>query len=202
MAMMIINPMDGLERQIHSKQMMDMALGNIVPSNLVHIEGMYKHGSLKKLVRFGVHKSIPFFIAATNEGYFIGGIGLTNENYNVVHKIKNDPGLIITFDLDTCPVELYDRLNNISNIIKWVGTSNNHYNFVPSLDMIDTYFPDNCDMGLYAKLIYDKQQRTNNPTYAELHKSEYTPDESETEKMLYRFIDNIDKVKNMEVSNE
>ena len=198
MSINTIKPLNGLEKLVYPEQAKDMIFGDVTPSNLVHVHGLYKHASLKKLVRFGVHRSIPFFVAATNEGYFIGGIGLTKENYIVANKINNEPSIFITFDLDICPVELYDRLNNIPNIVRWVGTDNNHHSYIPSIDIIDKYFPDNCHMGLYAKLIYEKQRRENSPiSYAD-----YTPDESETEQMLYRFIDNINKAKHMEVSNE
>lgn len=151
---------------------------------------MSKYNMISKLIRYGVHKSTPFIITVTSEGYLCGYIGISSNDRKLLNQtypnIELDNDIPeITYDTEVSPVVSGFKHNK--PVEHWLGFDNNHYNQKPSVDVIKKYFPlfgDNID---YLAFIARKASNMGpNAVFVT---------EDETEKLCFRLIENIVRIK-------
>lgn len=150
---------------------------------------MVKKEFVRKLVRFGVHKSIPFAVVVTSEGYLCGYIGISSNDRKLMDStypnIELDDDIPeITYDSKSRPVK--DIYHN-KIIEHWLGFDNSHIGQKPSVDVIKKYFPW-LDNDIEYLAIIARKASNMGP-----HAVFITEDE--TEKLCFKLIENIIRIK-------
>lgn len=141
---------------------------------------------LVRLARYGVHKTLPFVVLATSEGFYNGYVGFDKEIKHIIDERNIDldnisKNITISFNENFLP---YPKGNpHFKTMDYWIGFDNNHVFNVPSVDMIVEYFPDEYGFDIDHLARISRRIRSN--------PSGVFVTEDETENLCKQIIDTI-----------